>query len=735
MQRMKNIIERLILILMRGLTLIVPPRLIQSILGVFAYTPLRGIVYNIWSRILIYSGRRVQKSKWSKTFWDRSSFPSGRRIPSYGLAYVQDCMALGDLKLQDDLDALKKAVYFKNTMNNVHYRHRLNLLNTIFEIESEGTLGENQHNIYGSKLSARYFRQRMERAHAMRNEKRVDLYVRSYCSAVKYNPRLVRRVCKDILSVNGLDKTAVELLDVCLEKLFFNQNSRLNLTQEKKESSSKRALGLDDFLDFLRNAWDQDTDTLYDELECQYQKASHLLELSEFEIVRGLVEAYPHYEKFKSLSAKELYFQKDLSGSEAALRKIINGGFNSKARSERLGELAEILEEQKKYDAALALYRAAYNNSEDEGLNISRNASWRYVHVLLSGGHWDEAVAVMRDAQKYMWRFFFGFGRMSPQRLLKMDYRLPQEGGIILGCWGIGDELFRLGIWKQLANKKAKWAITCEPRLESIIKRSFPQMDVIVNTRTNGPYAVSELSYWESREGVPVKTDLARISLPTINAIKKYNNVILSETLLYEFVKRRGHIKNPSTDPTLITDPQHLENAKNWLETLPDGLNVAISWRSGKRSATRDKSYTNLIDWGDVFAVRGVNFINIQYSDTEEEKDEVREKYDANLFEMPGVNRKNDLEALIALCKACDIVIAPCTAVREMSGAVGANTWSLTTTPYLPDLWRIADDGKTDIFFPTMKHFTAKEFGSKKDVLKAIAEGIQKYQVNDHAAR
>lgn len=718
----KTLIMRLAIFLVRIVPFVPSVNIIQSALELFAFTPLRFPVYKYWSKFLINSGHRIKALEWSETFRKRceNNFGSKSRLHFFSLSLVLDNLRLGNLDCGELLNQTRDQIYEISDDKNYKF---LQVVEAIYAIEKTQKLGQSKHAISGDKKAREYFQYRMERAHAIRNEPAVAVYAQSLAASVSYSPELVTRFCERVLEVNNLHQTALTVLDIALDKVEYNDRELLKVAGQNTDTIR----GINTLLQLFQDRWKQEENPQDHSANLQYRKAHHLLELKRYDEVEELIQLNLNDERFKSIRAKKLQLTNELASSEAALSKIIDGVNSLSVKSDRLGELAEVCEEQRKFDDAITLYRASHHTADKDSLNIARSASWRYVSALMSLNLWTEANAVLRETQVYMWQFFKAFlpGSSPYSKIEKNDFRLPEDGGLILGCWGIGDELFRMGIWNQLANKDARWALTCEPRLESVFKRSFPDMEVIVSSRVNGPNAVSEYEYWEEREGLPANTDFGRVTRSSLAAMKRHKNVLISEMFLYEFVSRDGKIDNPALAPTLTVDENEMTRVQSWLATLPEGINVAVSWRSGQQSSTRDKNYTQLNEWGEILSLPGVNFINLQYSDLEEEKDEVRRLFNANIFDMPGVNRKHDIETILAICKSCDLVIAPCTAVREMAGSIGAETWSLTTTPYLPDLWRIGDDGKTDKFYSNMTHFTSQEHGSKFGVLKAIAGKLE----------
>jgi hypothetical protein len=254
----------------------------------------------------------------------------------------------------------------------------------------------------------------------------------------------------------------------------------------------------------------------------------------------------------------------------------------------------------------------------------------------------------------------------------------------------------------------------------------LPEMEFIGNSRTFGAFAVTPEQYWRDREGVPSQFDGNRVTREVLRKIRDYNEVGLTEDILLHFIQQNGDFRTNSAAgmPMLKVDPQLLDAAHKWLATFPGQIKVAVSWRSGSRDRLRSDSYCEVGELGPLFALEDVEFVSLQYSDTQNEEREIQERFGRLLHKMPGVDLRDDIDHVAALALAVDVVIAPCTAVRELAGAVGARTLSLTTTPVLPDLWRTAEDRETDVIFPSITHVTFFKYGSKQRVIEEIAARI-----------
>ena len=380
------------------------------------------------------------------------------------------------------------------------------------------------------------------------------------------------------------------------------------------------------------------------------------------------------------------------------------------------GMLAVCHEMAGRLDAARALYRLVAEVDSDRWLD---KYSWRYASLLLANPEgWPEVTFMLLQKLRYFWNPYRKLARRSPEKRIRQR-RLVLPRAVILVGRGLGDVILQARILQQLRPSRGFYIMGGDPRLKPYLEPGNEDwLQILPCSQTRGPFAVSEREYWEDREGVPATLDHYRVTRPLLDAVRKIGDVMLGEDLFVANFLEGPHftIDKP---PLVKLSQEEIEQARAWVDSLPGRVKVAFSWRSGHRSKVRDLSYTTIEQWADVLRLEDVTFISVQYSDTSEEMTWARKMLGVEIHQPPGIDLTNDLRAISAIMKACDITVAPCTAVREMAGACGARSLSLDVTPVMPDLWRIREDGRTDRFYPQMEHVTIREHGSVKGVIEA----------------
>ena len=225
---------------------------------------------------------------------------------------------------------------------------------------------------------------------------------------------------------------------------------------------------------------------------------------------------------------------------------------------------------------------------------------------------------------------------------------------------GIGDEfLFALAI-PQLSGQAKELHIGCDRRLVSLFERTFPEARVWYHA-TNELYGEHYRSYPELEKALK-SGDL------------KIDGAIEMGNLSALYWRSVSDIPD-FADGYLALDEARVDRWKKRLSDLGDKPKIGIGWKSGNLSADRVRGYLNIDDLAPIFAVEGVDFINVQYGECAEELALVQDKFSVTLQDWDDLDLKDDFEETLALMKNLNLIIAPATAPAMMGMAVGTPVW------------------------------------------------------------
>lgn len=211
---------------------------------------------------------------------------------------------------------------------------------------------------------------------------------------------------------------------------------------------------------------------------------------------------------------------------------------------------------------------------------------------------------------------------------------------------GLGDEMLFASCFGDVIAMAKHCIIECEPRLATLFQRTFPTATVVGTVR-------DQIGWLLNMPKIDVQCaagSLPRFVRPSLDSF-------------------------PKKPDYLTPDPERLAYWRSRLTAIGPGLKVGICWRSSLRKGERKRLYSTLTQWGEIFKVPGVHFVNLQYDECTEELNEAERLFGVPVTVFPEIDLRNAIDDSAALTAACDVVISAATAVAEMAGAVGVETY------------------------------------------------------------
>lgn len=360
--------------------------------------------------------------------------------------------------------------------------------------------------------------------------------------------------------------------------------------------------------------------------------------------------------------------------------------------------LALILAGENKIDEAIVLLERVLKAAEakrDEGniQAVRHNLGFQY----LKAGRLEEG-----------WRFSeAGFsshidqnrGRRPQRSFKKPRWKGEPLNGRTLMVWreqGLGDEILFSTCLKELEGIDGKVIVECESRLIMTLQRSFPD------------FHFREVAYYNS-PGLPAYHHDYDVQIPIGSLCGIYRNRI-------EDFTRSG--------PFIEVDP---ERALVYRERLAEAVAgqgpkrlVGICWRSGMIEPSRNSGYTNLADWKDIFDVPGVQLVNLQYGQCEDEIVAAEQAFGVSILRWEDLNLQKDLDNVFALMSCLDEVITVATSTNTMAAAVGAKVRLMSTGKGWPFLGT-----NRYPFFPNVQVYIPQDEEPFLSVLPRVAADLR----------
>jgi hypothetical protein len=245
--------------------------------------------------------------------------------------------------------------------------------------------------------------------------------------------------------------------------------------------------------------------------------------------------------------------------------------------------------------------------------------------------------------------------------------------------------------------------LAVEPRLVGLFQRAFPQARV-------GAHSTDKTEAHPVR-GAPVLAGAEPVDVWA--PMGAFLSVFRAS--LDAFPERTGY---------LAPDPGRVEHWRDWLASLPPGPKVGpklgIVWKSLKLGGERRRAFAPFAAWAPVLATPGAVFVSLQYGDAAAE---IAQAADAGveIRVPPGLDLKDDLEGVAALCAALDLVVGPANATTQLAGAVGAPLWLLMA----PAAWTCLGTDRYP-WWPQARVFHAPGFDWDQ-AMAAVAQALRAF--------
>lgn len=253
---------------------------------------------------------------------------------------------------------------------------------------------------------------------------------------------------------------------------------------------------------------------------------------------------------------------------------------------------------------------------------------------------------------------------------------------------GLGDELMYAACLPQLAAQARHVALECDPKLEALFTRSFPQCSVIARPRTFANDWVNQIAPRPDYQ-VPIGS-LAR-----------------------HFRSRAEDF--PDHGGFLQADPAKVQRWKARLEALGPGRNIGLSWQGGVGHTGKARRSLSLRQLEPVLRIPGRRYISLQYTDVRSEL----ESAPVRIEHWPEAI--DDYDETAALVCALDSVLTVCTAIVHLTGALGRP--ALVMVPFGSD-WRYGAAGERMPWYPSVRLVRQSRIGDWSGVLDEVARRL-----------
>ena len=221
---------------------------------------------------------------------------------------------------------------------------------------------------------------------------------------------------------------------------------------------------------------------------------------------------------------------------------------------------------------------------------------------------------------------------------------------------------------------------------------------------------------------------LFKRSFPTINFYSDKENLDLS---LYKYHALVGSLpqffRNSKESFThqkksFLNADQNKTLALRKQLTVKDKIVCGIAWKSKNEKFGHFKT-ASLDDFLPILNLPSINFIDLQYGDTSQERSHLKNEHGITLSKVEDIDNFNDIDGLASLIDACDFIVTISNVTAHIAGALGKKVFLMV--PYEKGkIWYWHDGLKISLWYPTIQIFTQTKTGDWTKPINDIKEQL-----------
>lgn len=335
--------------------------------------------------------------------------------------------------------------------------------------------------------------------------------------------------------------------------------------------------------------------------------------------------------------------------------------------------------------------------AEDERQMMLLSHSTILLNLGRVGEGWDAYEARLHPQFNDRTNFAIGLPRWAP------GVDLAGKTLLVVGEQGLGDEVLFGNLLPDLIERlgpDGRLLLSVETRLVPLFQRAFPTAEV-------GAHATYIVGGRLTRVAPIVETTGTAIDLWTPIG-----------SLLREF--RRSVAAYPSREAYLTPDPDRVAYWREQLDREPAGPKIGVLWKSAVSKDARHRYFSPFEAWAPVLTQPGATFVNLQYGDCAEELAQAKRDMGVEIWSPPGIDLKQDLDDVAALCCALDLVVGFSNATLNIAGACGVPAFLIST----PGAWPRLGETKAYPWYPGTRIFLPPGFGQWDAVMDEVAQAL-----------
>ena len=378
---------------------------------------------------------------------------------------------------------------------------------------------------------------------------------------------------------------------------------------------------------------------------------------------------------------------------------------------EALQSLKRALRLQPRYTDALSLTGVVLQAMGDTPSALEHYDAAIRINPNAADAHYNKGLALLTAGEfthaweHYEWRLRWdvtvrvGQSRSVDRVAPDWDGKPTSKPILVIPEQGLGDQIFFAGMLADLQVVAPGSTVCLEPRLLPLFERSFEKLNF------SSPYDI------DAEQCIKDGSFSAQIHIGSLGKYFRADTAGLSRV----------------NTPYLKADPIKTSRLRSRIAKL-GRIVCGISWRSKNADIGADKSLS-LETLAPVLTAAGVDFVDLQYGDTAEERYRLKQDHGVHVQHLDDVDNTNDLDSLAALVSACDIVITISNVTAHIAAAIGKPI--LVMLPNSPTLfWYWHRDRVNSPWYPSCVLIRQKQPGEWIDVVETVAVALNELRSN-----
>ncbi len=272
---------------------------------------------------------------------------------------------------------------------------------------------------------------------------------------------------------------------------------------------------------------------------------------------------------------------------------------------------------------------------------------------------------------------------------------------------GIGDTILGFPVIPLIAENNLCVVIVDDNRIIGLLKRSYPEL-LIVGNNNDGICELLSSPLYPNYSG----------QVRNILSLSFYDLVFLRMAYIHVFPWPPRH---------LIPDVQRVEVWRERLQSLGKGLKIGIAWRKVPMREIWRLQSTELGQWGKLFSIQGVHWLNLQYGARPDELNEVKDNFGVTVHDWPDpADSLKDFESFAAQIACLDLIIAIDNNVVHFAGALGVPVWTLLPFEHIWD-WIWTPGFEDTCFYDSMRIFRQGSHGNWDEVFTRVSLELKRF--------